>query len=120
MSASTTTDLKPSSTPTRRKRTRRSEAEWLALIREFEQSDMTQSAFCQQHGVATSGLNLWRKRLARDHSLMAANEPTPAPFVPVDLCADSSEATVDADSDRRWELELTFAPGCTLKLSRVR
>ena len=99
------------SVPAKRKRKFRSEAEWRNLIQRFDQSDMTQVAFCKQHGITTSGLNLWRKRLTDTVGSPASD------FVPLGILPEHNKTGSSSDAERRWQVELEFAPGRTLKIT---
>jgi len=42
---------------------RRSRAEWKRLVAEYEAGEVSQRAFCAQHGLAYSSFGYWRKQL---------------------------------------------------------
>ena len=81
---------------------RYSEAFWLDLQQQYEQSGQTVQAFCAQVGVSPSGFRGWRKRYA-ERSMHAAS------FVPLPL--DSIEPV-----SHGWSFELRVAlPGLWLQ-----
>ena len=91
-------------------RTQRSRAQWSALLERYRDSALTQTAFCEAHGLAISSFTraLRRERNAPEHS-----EDHDA-FVPmlVDNAGEPSEAP-------QWELELTLGAGFVLRMRRV-
>jgi transposase-like protein len=46
---------------TRRRRVKRSEAEWRAIVKRFERSGLSRGEFCGREGVAASSLSKWRQ-----------------------------------------------------------
>ncbi len=73
---------------------------WLELIRQQQQSSLSVSAFCRQHGFSDQSFYNWRKRLA-------ASEPV-------------RFALVDANpsgADRFAALELILASGDRLRIA---
>ncbi len=113
-----TTSTNPSSNQTPRKRKFRTEAEWRDLIRQFEESNLTQTAFCKQQGIATSGLNRWRQRLTDNTPAIAPASQEPSGFVQLGALPDPSVSpSADHSEERRWQVELEFAPGRTLKIA---
>lgn len=49
----------------RRRRVKRSEAEWQRIVNRFERSGLTCGEFCAREGVAASSLSKWRQELGR-------------------------------------------------------
>ena len=88
-------------------RTQRSRAQWSALLERYRDSTLTQTAFCEAHGLAISSFTraLHRERNAAVHS---------DAFVPVlvDNAGEPSEAP-------QWDLELTLGAGIVLRMRRV-
>jgi transposase-like protein len=74
---------------------------WQELIRLQEQSKLSVSAFCRQHGFSDQSFYNWRKRLAADQ---------PVRFALVD-------ANPSAEADRVAPLELILASGDTLRIA---
>jgi hypothetical protein len=54
------------------KRTNRTDAEWEALVREFNASGLTQVAFCKQHGVS---VHSFRRRYQRSEQFTGKRRP---------------------------------------------
>ena len=50
-------------TPAKKRRVYRSEESWREIIRNQEQSGLSQEAFCQREKIAESRLHTWRKKL---------------------------------------------------------
>jgi transposase-like protein len=55
---------------------RRSREEWERLMAEYEAGELSQRAFCAQHGLAYSSFGYWRKQLRS--GLAAKDRPGPA------------------------------------------
>ena len=47
-----------------RKRTRRSAAEWRAIMARYEASGLSGEGFCEEEGIGKSAFWRWRRRLA--------------------------------------------------------
>jgi len=94
----------------RKTRVIRSKAQWQALVTEYEASELTQQAFCKQHGIATSGLNKWRKRFSRS---------TESEFVNItgQLCEAGSHK--NHHPDNRWQVELQLGQGVVLRIGLI-
>jgi putative transposase len=79
-----------------------SRGEWERLMASYEASDMTQRAFCAQHGLAYSSFSYWRKQLRT----AAATEDI-MPLV---------ELPALALSDSAWRVEVDLGQGVVLRL----
>ena len=77
-----------------------SEKKWQDLIREQQQSKLSVSAFCRQHGFSDQAFYNWRKRLTADE---------PVRFALVDRNREGS--------DRFATLELMLASGDRLRIA---
>jgi uncharacterized membrane protein len=68
---------------------------WQELIRQQEQSKLTVSAFCRQHGFSDQSFYNWRKRLVADapvrFALVDANPTGADGFVPLELVLASGD-----------------------------
>jgi transposase-like protein len=73
---------------------------WLELIRQQQQSKLSVSAFCRQHGFSDQSFYNWRKRLAADE---------PVRFALVEANA--------SGADRPVPLELILASGDRLRIA---
>jgi putative transposase len=63
--------------------------EWVALIREQQQSGLSVTAFCRQHGFSDQTFYNWRKRLAGNEpvrfALVAAGAAAAVEQLPIEL-----------------------------------
>lgn len=103
-----------------RRYARRSVAQWRELVRQCAQSGLSQTAFCQSHGVAVSSLHHWRRKLgdevrgrgAGDADAAAAPaDAERAGFVELRPVDPSVRQPVPA-----WDVELTLGDGIVLRL----
>ena len=62
---------------------------WQELIRQQQESKLSVSAFCRQHGFSDQSFYNWRKRLVADEpvrfALVDANPPGADRFAPLEL-----------------------------------
>jgi len=49
--------------PKAARRTRRTETEWVGILKRFQSSDLTVREFCRREGVSLSSFQRWRSRL---------------------------------------------------------
>lgn len=119
----------------RSSRSRRTAAEWQALIRRYAQGDLTLRAFCAQEGVAESTFTAWRRRLQAAPVAPSAApkpaevaEPTPsAPESAGGLFAELSLPGTSPSDDplqgvqdaAPWEVELDLGAGVCLRIRRA-
>ena|ERR1022692_816597 len=72
-----------------------SEKKWQELIRQQQQSKLSVSAFCRQHGFSDQAFYNWRKRLAADEpvrfALVEANPSGADRFAPLELILASGD-----------------------------
>ena len=85
-------------------RVRRSPGEWQQLVEGWQNSGLSQKAWCQREGIALSTFCRWRERLSKD----AMSE---ADFVEL-----SVPAPVSTHSS--WQVELELGSGVVLRLAR--
>jgi hypothetical protein len=68
---------------------------WQELIRQQQQSKLSVSAFCRQHGFSDQSFYNWRKRLAADEpvrfALVEANPSGSDRFAPLELILASGD-----------------------------
>lgn len=105
-----------------RRRVRRGEAQWRALVGEFEASGDSRRGFCARHGISISTFDLWRKRLGSAASKAAAS-PGAGDGLFVELRAPRAELARGCDASRSaapgaWEVELQLDVGVVLRLRR--
>ena len=79
-----------------------SEKKWRELIRQQQQSKLSVSAFCREHGFSDQAFYSWRKRLAADDE--------PVRFALVD-------ASPASGADRFAPLELILVSGDRLRIA---
>jgi hypothetical protein len=91
-------------------RTQRTRAQWSELLGQYRASAVTQTAFCEAHGLAISSFTT---ALSRERKAPAQSENRDA-FIPVlvDSAGEAFEAT-------DWEFELTLGAGVVLRIRRV-
>src|SRR5512145_2326568 len=81
---------------------RLSAKEWKGLVREWERSGLTASAFAAKRGVSRDSLVWWRWRLGRDEK-SKATQSTAVQLVPVHFAPDP--ALVDGlSAEVAWEI----------------
>ena len=98
---------------TTEKRTRRSRAQWQAVITRAERSPLGVAAFCRGEGIGTASLYSWRRRLA-EGAPDAAPAPRGEPAF-LDLGALTGATTTGA----AWDIELELGAGVVLRLRRA-
>jgi hypothetical protein len=84
----------------RRRGVRRSEAQWIEILRRFESSGVGSKDFCQRQGLALSSLQRWRRRLGR---------------VPSDKFVELVPSLATAGSSAPWSLEVSLPGGACLR-----
>jgi hypothetical protein len=69
--------------PKLRRRTRRTEADWISIFRRFESSGLTVRGFCGRERLSVSSFQRWRSRLGRvgraEFVELVPTQPAPAP-----------------------------------------
>lgn len=100
---------KPIIHPTaKRKRHYRSADQWREIVKTYQRSDLTQSQFCKQYGIASSGLYKWQRRFEQESDSRMSNADA---FVEIQ----SSVIPVRAD-DQPWDVELELGRGRILRV----
>ena len=92
-------------------RTQRTGAQWSALLSRYHDSELTQTAFCEAHGLAISSFTT---ALRRERNAPAARSEHHDAFVPV-LVDGAAEHT----SSLAWDVELTLGAGIVLRIRGV-
>ena len=92
----------------KRRRVRRSKAEWHELVARFEASGQSRAAFCAEQGVVVSSFARWCQRLrpVRRRAPAAMSDPVFVELAPERNCG------------RRWDAELELGAGMVLRLRR--
>jgi transposase-like protein len=103
------TNTSPVVSRKRKTRVNRSKEQWQMLVNQYETSGLTQQAFCKQQGIATSGLNKWRKRFS--NSLETE-------FVDITDQLSEVGSHENHHRDNRWEVELQLGQGLVLRIGR--
>ena len=85
-------------------RTFRGEAEWRALMADFERWDGSAVSFCEARGVSRKTFQGWRRRLG-----LTAGKPRGKPDGFVEIAAASGPG---------WDVELSLGDGVVLRLRR--
>jgi len=88
---------------------RHSAAQWQRLVDEYQESDLTQKAFSEQHGIPLSAFGYWKRKLSAASSS--------------DQCAESSwldlsTLTVAGEQSGSWKIELDLGNGVVLRLNQ--
>ena len=108
------TDLLPQSQaqPNLKSRTRvmRTQSQWKALLKEFNSSGLTKSAFCKKHRIATSSLYRWQQ--------LFAEHAAPTDFIDVTQPLSRTAAPAGA-GDNDWQVELELGAGIVLRLRTI-
>ncbi len=84
-------------------RKNRSEAEWQALMEDFERWDGSQVSFCESRGVSVKSFQSWRRKRGLAGRATAGRRG----FV-----------EIAAGTERGWDVELSLGDGVTLRLRR--
>lgn len=82
----------------------RDEAEWRALMADFERWDGSQASFCEARGVSRKTFQGWRRRLG-----LTAGKPRGKRGGFVEIAAASEPG---------WDVELSLGDGVVLRLRR--
>ena len=112
--------MKPQIAPTRPKKVRRSPEEWQALIKQFNQGQLSRQAFCKQQSLALSTFDLWRRRL----KIVDAKPPRPSEAMFVELSSsDDSRSSAQSGqplpTSTSWDIELQIGDGVVLRLRQA-
>ena len=94
--------------PRKRRRVRRSKAEWHDLVTRFEASGQSRAAFCAEQGVVVSSFARWFQQLrpVRRRAPAAMSDPV---FV---------ELAAERDRPLHWDVELELGAGMVLRVRR--
>ena len=79
---------------------------WLERIHAWEQSGLTQKAFCKQHRLGLASLQRWRRKSKTEQT---SHNPGPVAFLPVSLKeTNPANLTVVINDDLRIEIPAGF------------
>ena len=105
-------EAQPEPTPKPRTRVMRTQRQWKALLNEFNDSELSRSAFCKKHRIATSSLYRWQQ-------LFAEQSGGASDFIDVTQPLSSTAAPAPAPAhvrDNDWQVELELGVGIVLRL----
>ena len=96
---------------------KRTTAQWRTLVQAYAKRTGTAQEFCQEHGVAVSTLDWWRRRLEKasgSSGVRSKSRPIAAaqPVSFIELPAIASVVRA------RWDIELELGEGMVLRLRR--
>jgi len=99
-------------------RIRRSDAEWAALIAEFDASGLPATRFCKQQGIAYGTFVRRRRRAAQ---IPERTESHAVEWLPIDLTGDGERVGDSATGDTStsvagWDIELSLPGGVHLRM----
>lgn len=97
----------PLSTP-RKTRINRTHTQWKSLINDYENSSLTQQAFCDKHKIANSSLHKWRKRFSQVRSS----------FIDITQPLTTAATTINNKNTAGslWQVELELGTGIVLRV----
>ncbi len=84
---------------------RRSVSQWEEIMQAYEESGLTQEAFCIQQSLATSTFYKWRQRLAGEKRY---NQAVPE-FIEL-------TPTTQAVNSSHWDIELSLSSSIVLRI----
>ncbi len=99
-----------------RRRARRSESQWRALVSAFAASGASRQVFCTRNGVAVSTFDWWRKRLGGTSSTGTVRANADTLFV--ELSAPVSRVAEGGGGASAWDVELDLGAGVVLRVRR--
>lgn len=104
-------EIVATSPSTKNTKVHRSVEQWQQLMQTYENSDLSQQVFCQQHSIPQSTFYSWRNKLKKINSKALKPQATPDSFVAL---APPPQTIATPDSD--WDVELSLANGVTIRL----
>lgn len=91
-------------------KTRRTAEQWRVLMKDYEDSGLSQQIFCQQQGIALSTFYSWRNKLSEQSDLGDHRTTEQSPFIAL------TPLQVEKQAAKDWDVELAFANGMTIRL----
>ena len=86
---------------------RRSESEWRAIFKRWEQSGLSRIAYCTQEGISKASFDKWKRRVSRQ------SESSPSSFVEIPV--PSNDRASGALPAIGGEFEMVFPGGVVLR-----
>jgi len=74
---------------------RKTPTQWAEIVASFHASGLTQREFCDRHGIGSSTLDKWKRRVAES----APGQTSPASFIRVHPISDAENTTVTLQTD---------------------
>lgn len=90
---------------------RRTAVQWRELMKVYEDSGLSQQAFCQQQGIALSTFYSWRNKLSEQSELGNHRSTEQNPFIAL-----TPPKAQTQNESQDWDVELAFANGMTIRL----
>ncbi len=92
---------------TKQRHASRTRGQWITLISELEQSDLSVDQFCALNDVSVFSLNKWRSVFKSEKR----RDDSP-------LFVEVTPSRQHQQSQSHWDIELDLAPGMVLRLRR--
>ena len=90
---------------------------WLERIHEWEQSGLTQKAFCEQHHLGLASMQRWRRLFKTEE---ASGMPAPVAFLPVSVKETKpANLAVVVNDNLRIEIPAGFDPSALRQIIEV-
>lgn len=98
-----------------RQRSHRSDAEWAALVAQFDASGLPATRFCQQQGIAY-GTFVRRRRAAQNTESVESHNVNE--WLPIELTGDEAggDSGTSVTSTSGWDIELSLPGGVHLRM----
>ena len=97
---------------------RRSEAEWQQLIKQQQNSNVSQKAFCQQMNLSVATFGYWKRKLKKETDLPAIVDDAALTAEPwLELPTPTIRGNSVAGS--AWQIELDLGNGVCLRLRQA-
>lgn len=94
--------------------TRRTQAQWHAIINDFATSDLSGAAFCKQHQIQYASFCKWRQKLLPATKAVIPDLPSSNGFIDLASLADANDQQSSA-----WHITLKLGNGVELVLSQT-
>ncbi len=91
-----------------RVRTNRSKAQWEQLVQEYQESELSQSAFCKAHEIPCSSFLKWRKYFTAQTSRDFVEITEPLNRTPLQKTT--------TEQPNHWQVELELGAGVILRV----
>ena len=85
---------------------RRSESEWRAIFKRWEQSGQSRIAYCKQEGISKASFDKWKRRLSKQ------SDSPPSSFIEIPVPSNDRASGVTGSGG---EFEIVFPGGVVLR-----